>query len=201
MLYYAREAAPRIAEAKMIGLKAAEYWRDFALHFYGRKPHFDVALSYIMPYHFWYGRTYMNWMQRMVTDPHVIAAYAKYRNYMEKIHADAPEWWRYNVRVDELLGVELDHPLFFNLESTLNPLNGITGVDFNDPYKRVNWWTNTLDDMGKFGPSLWAPIQWAVAAALIAKGEDDAAARWGGRISQHTEVIKSLTAAAGMKPL
>ena len=56
-----------------------------------------------------------------------------------------------------------------NGQRSINSNISIDGVDFNDPAKRTNWFTATIDDMGKFGPSMWAPINMAIATGL-AKG-------------------------------
>ena len=84
-----------------------------------------------------------------------------------------------------------DTPLMFNLEATINPLNGLTGVDFNDPLKRVDWLSATVDDVQKFGPTLMTPINWAVAMHLYNKGEQDAANRWMGRLIPQTQALKA----------
>jgi hypothetical protein len=171
--------------------------RDFVLHAYPAKRNFDLVLSYLYPFHFWYNRTYANWLRRIVQEPEVIAAYAKYKEYLSRIHADAPDWWKYNLSTNDLPGLDSEHPIYFNLEATLNPMYGLTGVDFEDPRKRVNWFTSVMDDVGKFGPSVWTPFQLAIATALYQRGEKDAAARWAGRIIPQTAVVKSVTALLG----
>jgi hypothetical protein len=191
---YFKASEPGIAKARLTAASVADAERDFALLNYNKKTYFDLAAAYIFPYHFWYNRTYGHWLRRLVYNPEVIAAYSKYRGYMEKTHADMPEWWRYQINTNDLLGMDSENPLYFNLEAAINPLNGITGVDFNDPYRRVNWWTRALDDLAKFGPSLWTPISLATAVALNARGETEAAARWAGRFIPQTAAIKSLGA-------
>jgi hypothetical protein len=198
---YAKKIQSRMAEARLISEKVGIHTRDFALHMYGKKTYADLALSYLLPYHFWYTRTYKNWLTRLATDPKVFSAYAQYKEYMEKIHAESPDWYKYQVGIKNILGLELDHPLIFNLEATLWPLYGLTGVDFNNPRKRVNWLTNILDDIGKFGPQVWAPVQWAVAAGLQMKGEDEAASLWGGRLIPQSASVKSIMALAGVTPV
>lgn len=198
---FAENLMPKIDEARATSLQVAREWRDYALHFYGEKTYADLVASYYMPFQFWHTQTYKKMFDRLVTDPRIFAAFGKYRRTMEKINADAPEWWRYNVKVDNVLGYDLDHPLYFNLESSLWPLNGLTGVDFNDPYKRVDWMTSTIDDLGKFGPSQHYLVNMAVAGALYLKGEQDAASRWGGRMFSQTAVLKNTMAAAGFQPV
>jgi hypothetical protein len=188
---YAKEANRRFAEARLIAAGVGNAARDFTLLSYPQKTGLDLALAYIYPYQFWYSRTYANWMKRLAYNPEVIAAYAKYKDYMAKIHAGAPEWWKYNINTNELLGMDAENPLFFNLEATLNPLNGLTGVDFDDPEKRVDWWTTNLDYLGRFGPSTWTPFSIVTALALYMNGEEEAAAKWGGRIVPQTAALKS----------
>lgn len=191
---YSRAAKIKVAEARKIGINVAYAARDFTLLPYQTgKTGLDAAMSYAYPLGFWPTRTYAHWGQRVYTDPAVLSSYAKYREAMEKIHADMPEFYRNNINPAELLGIQTDNPLFFNLEATLNPLNGLTGVDFNDPYKRVDWWTATLDDLGKLGAGgVGTPITAATAIALYMRGEKEAAARWGGRLFPQTAQIKSV---------
>ena len=187
-----REGSQRVASAKIIGQQVAKATRDFALLDYGARKNFDAFLGLIYPYHYWHSRTYVNWLKRVASDPGIVAAYSKYRDTLAEVHAGAPDWWKYNVNSAELFGLFKENPLFFNLEATLNPLNGLTGVDFEDPYKRVNMWTALLDDLGKLGPSPWTMFSLAAAVALQMSGEEDAAARWGGRLIPQTQTIQAL---------
>ena len=181
-----------VAEARLLASTVADADRKFTMLSYPDKTYLDLALSFVYPYQFWYSRTYMNWIRRIAQSPEVLAGYAKYRDYLEKIHAGAPDWWKYQINSDEVLGIQTDNPLFFNLEATLNPLNGVTGVDFTDPYKRVSWWTRFLDDLNKLGPSTFTPFSMVTAFLMKMQGEDDAAARWGGRLIPQTATLKSL---------
>ncbi|MGW8178241.1 MAG: hypothetical protein ACWGQW_05650, partial [bacterium] len=76
---YAKQAARMVDEARLVSRDVANETRKFALHAYTDKTYLDLALSYVFPYHFWYGRTYVNWMKRLVYNPEVIAAYANTR--------------------------------------------------------------------------------------------------------------------------
>ncbi len=182
----------RVAEARVIAGKVATEGRNFALHNYQGRTNIDTVLSLIYPYHFWHSRTYKNWLSRIATNPGVLAAYAKYKSALAEIHAGAPEWWRYNVNSNEMFGIFQDNPLFFNLESTLNPLYGITGVDFNDRYKRVDGFTGFMDDLNKFGPSLWTPLTLGIAVSMSMQGEDEAASRWAGRLIPQTKTLDAI---------
>jgi hypothetical protein len=189
-----KDANGRITEGMAIADKIGKEWRDFTLLPYGETKNFDLALSYAFPYQFWYSRTYANWGKRVATDPQVIANYARIKENMSKINKDSPEWWRYNVEIpSHFLGLPNEHPMSFNLEANIWPLYGLTGTDFNDPQKRQNWFTATVDDMGKMGPSLWAPIQWGIALMYRAQGEDELAQAWGGRIIPQTATIKAVS--------
>ncbi len=183
-----------------MAVNVANAAREFTLLSYPQKKNLDLVLGYIFPYQFWYNRTYQNWLRRIAESPHVIAGYAKYKDTLASIHAGAPEWWKYNVNTNELFGLKSDNPLFFNLEATINPLNGLTGVDFNDRKKRTGWFTAALDDLGKFGPSTWTPFSLVTAFALHMRGEDEAASRWGSRLIPQTATLKSITAALGLGP-
>lgn len=198
-------ATPKMGEIKAAALKIATEQRNFTLLNYGERTYADVAKSYIMPYHFFYTRSYKNWITRIATHPEIVAGYAKYKTALEGINKDLPDWYKQQLNINpladnpnmagkKLLGIPLDHPLYINLEATLNPLYGLTGTDYSDPAKRVDWATATLDDMGKFGPTVWAPIQMAMAAKLYHDGETDAASRWGSRLIPETAQIKAITA-------
>ena len=70
--------------------------------------------------------------------------------------------------------MDVQNPLIFNVLQTISPMNGLVGVDFEQPKMRVDWWTNTLADLGKFGPSTWTPINILTALSLQKRGEDEA---------------------------
>jgi len=198
---YLDEADGRITEARIMADGVGQAARDFTLLAYPLKKNIDLPMSYIYPYQFWYSRTYAHWIKRMTSDPQVIASYSRYRTALEKEHAGAPDWWKYNITSNELLGLDSKNPLYFNLEATLNPLNGLTGVDFDDPVKRTGWVTTLMQEMGKFGPSMWTPYQLATAASLYMRGENEAAERWGSRLFPQTATIRSITALVLDKPL
>jgi hypothetical protein len=182
----------RVATAKQSAADVGSAWRDFGLLDYSQKEFKDLALAYMYPYSFWYTGSYKNWMTRTVQNPKVMAGYSKYREFLERKHAGMPEWWKYNISSNEVFGLDHESPLYFNLEATIWPLNGLTGVDFNDPYKRVSGMTALLDDMNKLGPSTWTPYSIAAAVGLSMQGEEEAASRWAGRLIPQTAFLKSV---------
>lgn len=196
---WGKEVEANVIATRMVASQYAYEARKFTLLDYTEKYGWDAALQLAMPYEFWYTRSYANWAKRVVTNPGVISEYALYKQGLAKIHADLPEWFRYNISSNEIPGVNLETPLYFNLEATLWPLNGITGVDFEDPNRRVNWWTTAIDDMTKFGPSLWTPYNAAIALAMMAQGEEEAAAAWGGRLIPQTAPLKAALALTNTK--
>ena len=198
---YATGARQRMTEARAVSINVANQTRDFILHNYGKRYGIDLVAGYIWPYQFWHSRTYMKWMGRLVEHPGLLAAYAKYRTALEQEHAGLPDWWKYQINTNELLGLESDHPLWFNLERTLNPLNGLTDVNFNDPRRRLDMWSATVDDLNKFGPSMWLPFQVALALKYHMQGEDDAAGRWATRLWSPTRLIRDVTAMLDPKGL
>jgi hypothetical protein len=184
-------ALRKVSEARAIADKVSKHGRDFSLLDYNKRRGFDLVLGMIFPFQYWYSRTYSNWLKRLVTNPEVISNYARFKEAIAHEHAGYPEWWKYNVNTNELLGLNMENPYYVNIEAMLNPLNGLTGVDFNDPRKRVNWWTRSIDDIGKFGPSVWTPAQYLVALGLHQQGQDEAALRWAGRLIPQTATIKA----------
>ena len=191
---WADEATLKVTEARAGAMSIAKNTRDFILHDYGKRYGIDFVLSYIYPYHFWHGRTYVKWMKRITENPQVMGRYFRYRRALENDHAGLPPWWKYNLTLNDIPGVDIDSPFYFNLESSMNPLNGMTGVDFSDPKKRVTWYSGMIEDLNKFGPSVWTPYQLALAVKYHTEGKDEAAARWAGRSWGLTKTIRDLTA-------
>lgn len=196
-----KELTQKLAENRLISSRVAQANRDFTLLNYGEKSYWDTALAYLYPFHYWYKGTYKNWVTRIAQNPSVLANYSRYKENLGTIHAGMPEWWKYNINTNDLPGVDVDNPLYFNLEATLWPLNGITGMDFNDNSKNVNWWTQTLSFMNKFGPSTWAPLSIATGLALHQKGENDAGDKWMGRLIPQSNVIKAAGSLFGIANL
>ena len=196
-----RELTQKLAQNKLISSRVAQANRDFTLLNYGDKSYFDVALAYLYPFHFWYKGNYGNWIRRIAQNPSVLANYSRYKKELATIHAGMEEWWKYNINTNDLPGIEVDHPLYLNLEATLWPLNGITGVDYIDNSKNVDWWTKSLDFMGKFGPSVWTPLTIATGLALHAKGEAEAGDKWMGRLFPQSATIKAGASLLGVANL
>ena len=196
-----RELRQKLAETRLVSSRVAQAQRDFTLLNYGEKSYWDTALAYLYPYHFWYKGTYKNWLKRLATNPAVLSHYNRYKENLGTLHAGMPEWWRYNLNTNDLPGVNVENPLYFNLEATLWPLNGITGTDFNDPSKRVNWWTKTLDFANKFGPTTWAPINILTGLALYQRGEKEAGEKWMGRLIPQSATVKAAGSLLGVANL
>lgn len=187
---WAGELERRTVSNRAAAIAIANETRNFILHDYN-KTYGDKFASYFLMYHYWPSRTYLKWAERIADTPGTAAAYAKWRSTMEKVHSDQPEFYRYNIPISKLPGLG-DGPFFFNLESTLNPLYSLTGVDFNDPAKRVDWMSSAVDDMGKMGFNVSVPLQWAMAFRLYRKGEDEAGRRWLGRAIPATQDVKAM---------
>lgn len=173
--------------------------RNFGLVNYESRRNIDTLSGMVMPYQFWHGRTYTNWAQRIAKDPAIMANFYRYKQAMAESHAGLPEFWQDNVNSYELLGLFKDHPLFFNLEATLNPMDGLTGTDFNDPRKRVDGWSAMVDDLNRFGPSTHPIYNYALAFAYMLKGEGEASARWGGRLIPQTATFNALSSLLGFE--
>jgi len=186
---FSKEMDKRMVTVRASAMAIADETRNFILHDYN-KTYADKFFGMFLQYHYWPSRTYGRWLERAMDTPGTLSAYAKWKDAAGKAHADMPEYYRYNVPIGKLLGMQ-DSPMYFNLEATLNPLYGLTGTDFNDPYRRGDWISSTLDDLGKFGFNTFTPLQWLVAANLYRKGEDEAGQRWIGRLIPQTEKIKA----------
>lgn len=195
---WSREASKRMKTIKAKVTKVATMQRDDLLLTYD-KNYGDLALAYFKPYHYWQTRQYAKTFGKFLDHPSWANGYLKYKEAMSRENADLPEWWRYNIAIQDLPGIHLKHPIYVNLESAINPIYDLTGTDFNDPYRRVDWLSRTVDDLGKTGGTFMPPIQWMIGLNLYRKGENDAAQRWMGRILGQTgQAIKSGLTAAGV---
>lgn len=191
-------ARGRMLEAKLMARATGREVANFALLNYADRRNFDTALGYLFMYPYWHSRSYANWMRRIVRNPGVVAAYGKYREALAQIHAGAPDWWKYQVNTNELLGLDSENPLFFNLEATLNPLNGITGIDFDDRDRRKHWLSSLTQDLARFGPSPWTPLNWIAALGLYKKGETEAAQKALGTLLPISRPIRAATSLLGV---
>lgn len=146
--------------------------RNFALLNYSDRTNLDSALSVVMPYQYWYGRTYGNWLKRAVMNPAMLANYGRYRQALDEMHGALPDYWKQQITTEDL-GLPLDTPLMFNLEATLSPLYGLLGEDFSSADRRranlfgIQGAGGVAEDLGSSGPSLWTPIIWAMAASTM----------------------------------
>ncbi|KKL74452.1 hypothetical protein LCGC14_2064740, partial [marine sediment metagenome] len=188
------ETEKRVTELKSFAVQQAADTRDFILHNYGKRIGADLIAGYIWPYQFWQSRTYAKWMKRFAQHPSLLANYMIYRRGMERQHPNLPNWWKYSINTNELLGLDSEHPLWFNLEGAANPLSGLVATDFNDPRRRVDFMSGVIDDLNKFGPSVWMPYQVAMAVKHHINGKEDAARRWFGRFWSPSRYIRDITA-------
>jgi hypothetical protein len=192
-------------QMRSVANQVATEARNFALVDYENRTNMGTAVGMMFPYYKWYSGSFPAWGKRFVQNPALLANYQRYKDTLAQIHAGAPEWWKYNININEItkpiLGIEVKNGMYINLEATLNPIYGLTGVDFDDPYKRVNWWTTALDGANRFGPSTHPLLSAATAYALYLDGEEEAAARWGGRLIPQTATFQAIDAAIGEDPI
>lgn len=182
----------RIAPVREAAGRLAVETRNFVLHDYD-KTYFDHSLSYLFgnSFHYWTTRTYAKSLMNIVDSPRTANIYMAYKEKAEREHADMPEFYRRNVEITNLFGIDLASPYYVNLESMINPIYGLTGVDFNDPKKRVDWFTNMISDAGSSGISFSPLMNWAIALKMYSDGQTEAGERWLGRLAPQSQLIKS----------
>lgn len=192
------EASKRVIRNKATSASYAQYMRDFVLHNYADRLGVDALMSLWSNFHFWPSRTLAKWAQRVPYNLAIIHKYMQYKDALEKLHADQPEWYRYSLNSDELLGIETNNPVLINLERAINPFSDMMG-GFDNPKKRVNWYSTLLDGISQVGIGFPTPIiQYAVAMGLKIQGEDEAAAFHGGRFLPISRQAKGATALLGV---
>lgn len=188
----------RLSDARAKGFEYANLARESSLLDYRKKTTADVVAAYLMPFQFWYRRSYGGWLKRIVDKPGMVVAYVQYRQALEKYNANMPEWYRYQINLGHMLGLPEDNPLYFQLEQMVNPLNGLLGMDYNDSRRRKDTLPAVIDTIGKYGPSTHTLISWAIAASYAMKGDADTAEAWAGRSIPITKLIKDVTSVAGL---
>lgn len=194
---WVEELTRRTNMAKTEAGVIASATRDAMLFDY-RKSLWNVAAQYVSPFHYYHASASKYWLQSTAADPKWAAIYIDYKEFMAQRHAGLPDFWKQNIAVSGLPGYDKDNPLFFNIEASINPLYQIMGADYNDPNRRKDWLSTTVDDLSKIVPGLYQPLQWVVAAELYSKGFDDAGDRWRGRMIPQTKIIKSVTNKLGI---
>ena len=191
------ELTKRVNIAKTEAAAAAGATRDAMLYDY-RKQLWNVAAQYVSPFHYFSVSSANQWVQNVAADPKWAAIYLDYKQYMADRHAGLPDFWKQNISVSNLPGYDKQNPMFFNIEASVNPLYAMIGQDFNDPNRRKDWLSSTVDDLSKVIPGIYQPLQWVVAGNLYSQNETEAAKRWAGRLIPQTKIIKSVTNALGI---
>ena len=193
------DTAGRMDGIRAGAAKYAQGQRDLVLHDYtGDRFGFDALMSNVYQFHFWPSRTALSFVKTAPYSLGKINKFVQTRNVLGKLHSDAPEWYRYTVNTNEILGTDSDSPIFFNFMDAIMPFNNLMG-GFDQPAKRVNWYSSLYDGMGKapFGyPNIGLGL--LVTLALKIQGEDEAAQLSQGRLLPITGLIKGATALAGV---
>jgi len=187
----------RVFRAQTEAVDVASATRDALLYDY-RKTLGNVAAQYISPFHYYHLSASKQWLHNTAADPKWGAIYVDYKEYMANKHAGLPDYWKQNVAVSGLFGIDVKNPLFFNIEASVNPLYQMIGVDYNNPEKRADWLSSSVDSLGKIVPGLYQPLQWAVAGWLYSQGEKEAANQWWGRLIPQTRLLKTTSNALGI---
>lgn len=187
------ELTPQLHETKLIANKAALNDRDFILFNYGDRRHFDNALAYIFPYHYWYTRAATNVPRMLMYKPGMMSAYLDYKDAVHQINQEAQglPWWSEQVKIP---GTQF----YMNLEATLNPLYSMIN-DFHNPGRTQTWQGEALENLGNIGPSVDTAF-WALYGAWRAsEGEPEEALASMGYLGQPTKAFRYATGLLGAK--
>jgi hypothetical protein len=184
-----------LREARMGAMKSVKEQRDFILHNYGNRRNFDTLLAYIYPYHFWHTRNAVNWTRRLAKRPGMMRAYTRYKERMERINDDQPDWFKHNVRLTGFLGFDDDNPLLVNLEALVSPMYQVIKQPFHDPDKRDTAFARLMDDMGRV-MSVHTLYPLLYGAMRYVQGDKDPGAKWMSRLIPQTKVTTALTSVA-----
>ncbi len=185
------ELMPQLHETKLLANKTALNDRDFILFNYGDRRHFDNALAYIFPYHYWYTRAATNVPRMLMYKPGMLSAYLDYKDAVRQINEEAQglPWWEQQVKVP---GTEF----YLNLEATLNPLYSMIN-DFHNPGRTETWQGEMLENLGNIGPSVDTAF-WALYATWRKmEGEPEEALASMGYLGQPTKAFRYATGLLG----
>jgi len=184
---------------KQQAAKNAQYMRDFILHDYaGDRFGLDALYGSLFQFHFWPSRTAWSIGKSLPYSSGKINKFLQTRELLGKLHADAPEWYRYTVNTNEILGTDAENPVFIDFMNFLNPFGNMM-ADFDNPEKRVNWYSSLYDGIGKV-PLGYPNIALGLITtlALKAKGEQEASALTMGRLLPVTNIVKGASAQLGV---
>jgi hypothetical protein len=176
-----------MSEARLAAMRTVREKRDFILHNYGNRRNFDTLLAYIYPYHFWHSRNAANWAKRVAKRPGIARGYMRYKDRMERINSDQPEWFRNNVRLTGFLGFDEDNPLLINLEALVSPAYQVLKVPFHDPDKRDTAFARFLDGAGRVA-STHTLYSLLYGFGRYVQGDRDQGAAWMSRLIPQTKV-------------
>jgi len=98
--HWVNQTKQEMSKAKLAALRYGERKRDFALLNYSKRYGFDNGLTGLYPYQFWYTRSMVNWMMRMVDRPYWASHYARLADFMNTYEDDnRPSRLRNKVRI------------------------------------------------------------------------------------------------------
>jgi hypothetical protein len=202
--------------------------RSKALHFgeartnnilldYTKQRGFDVGLSYIAPYHYWFTRTGWNWAERFSRRPALLAHYLRIKDAMKRQNEASGKRRRFEDKIGvsaEWLPDWMGDEIYFDPFRMMLPFANIGGYNWDEPddaARGLRWIMNTTRKAGlRPFPFIEAPYQ----AGLVAKGAEglgmdpEKAKQWFappregeyGYVLPQTGVIKGATAMAGIGP-
>jgi hypothetical protein len=196
----AKQATERMEEMRPVLMQHATEQAKFYMLDYAGTYGFDPVLNVVSPYQFWYTRSYPNWVKRLAQNPYLLAEYARYRRFCEQKHSTLPDYLKYSWNTNETFGLNAANPVYYQLENSLWPLNGITGIDYDDPLRRTNAIETFMDDTSKFGASWGTPITLGVGLAHLLLGDKEVAGAWMGRTFPQLTMVKNITALLGIDP-
>lgn len=184
---------PQLHEGKLLANKIALNERDFILFNYSDRRHFDNALAYIFPYHYWYTRAATNVPRMLGYKPGMLSAYLDYKDAVHQINQEAQglPWWEEQVKVP---GTQF----YLNLEATLNPLYSMIN-DFKNPGRTQTWQGEMLENLGNIGPSVDTAFWGLYAAWRASEGKPEEALASMGYLGTPTKAFRYATGLLGAK--
>lgn len=193
--YAGREMIPQLNKAKTVIAKHATEVRDFIQHNYNDRMNIDVALGHLFPWSFWYTRTVPKFAYRFATRPELLGRYLRMMDKMEEANKDLPEYYRRQIVINGIPGI-VDHPLLFNIRSTVDPLYQLW-EDFTDRDREKTPVGKFMARVSDLGLNPFPPIIWGYALERWLTGHPEEAEAWMNYFAPVTRAAKYATALLG----
>ena len=166
------EVMPEWWGTRAAGLQYAKKMADEAQLDYSQFRRFDMGLSHLVPYHYWYTRSGMNWARRFATQPGMLKNYVKTRMAMKQANENAGRRQRFGERVGipfPWLPDWMGDKLFVDPFSWALPFANLYGTKWDDSDEARTGLQALYANLEKFGMRPYHYLDYPYKAGLLQK--------------------------------